>query len=57
MKDQSNENLFNTLFEDMAMLDSGEWIPDNDSVQATVDTIEEIQRRFISMAHSLKTSA
>jgi len=50
MNDQSSEQLFENLYEDMALLDSGEWVPDTDSIEATVDTIEEIQRRFILLA-------
>jgi hypothetical protein len=37
--------LFAGLREDFALLESGEWVPDTDSIQASVDALDEIERR------------
>jgi len=46
LKDMTNENLKECLLCDMEGLREGGWIPDDDSIDATVSVIEEVFRRI-----------
>ena len=46
LKDMTNEQLKACLLDDMEMLRDGEWVPDDDSIDATVSVIEEVFRRI-----------
>ena len=43
--------LITLLKEDFALLDSGEWIPDSDSISASVDVLDELERRAEGVAN------
>ena len=45
LKDMTNEQLKACLFGDMESLRDGGWVPDDDSIDATVSVIEEVFRR------------
>ena len=40
------EELLSALKTDFTMLKNDEWIPDEDSINASIDVIEELQRRL-----------
>ena len=42
----TNQELLSCLKTDFIMLKNGEWIPDEDSIDASLDVIEELQRRL-----------
>ena len=46
LKDMPNEELKACLLSDMESLREGEWVPDDDSIDATVLVIEEVFRRI-----------
>ncbi len=46
LKDMTNEQLKACLLGDMEGLREGGWIPDDDSIDATVSVIEEVFRRI-----------
>ena len=46
LKDLTNEQLKACLLNDMESLRDGGWVPDDDSVDATVSVIEEVFRRI-----------
>ena len=45
-KDMTNEQLKSCLLNDMESLRDGGWVPDDDSIDATVSVIEEVFRRI-----------
>ncbi len=45
LKDLTNEQLKACLLNDMESLRDGGWVPDDDSIDATVSVIEEVFRR------------
>ena len=45
LKDMTNEQLKACLLGDMESLRDGGWVPDDDSIDATVSVIEEVFRR------------
>ena len=42
----SSEELLSCLKTDFTMLESGEWVPDKHSIDASIDVIEELERRL-----------
>ena len=42
----TNQELLSCLKTDFIMLKNDEWIPDEDSIDASIDVIEELQRRL-----------
>jgi hypothetical protein len=46
LRDMTNEELKECLLRDMEGLREGVWIPDDDSIDATVSVIEEVFRRI-----------
>ena len=40
------QELLSCLKTDFTMLKSGEWVPDKHSIDASIDVIEELQRRL-----------
>ena len=42
----SSEKLLSCLKTDLIMLRSGEWIPDEHSVDASIEVVEELERRL-----------
>lgn len=42
----TNQELLSCLKTDFIMLKNDEWIPDEDSINASIDVIEELQRRL-----------
>tara|TARA_R110002012_G_scaffold140495_3_gene298129 strand:- start:1308 stop:1547 length:240 start_codon:yes stop_codon:yes gene_type:complete len=46
LKDLTNEQLKACLLNDMESLRDGAWVPDDDSVDATVSVVEEVFRRI-----------
>jgi hypothetical protein len=46
LRHMTNEQLKACLLGDMESLRDGEWVPDDDSVDATVSVIEEVFRRI-----------
>ena len=46
LKDMTNEQLKSCLLNDMESLRDGGWVPDDDSIDATVSVIEEVFRRI-----------
>ena len=46
LKDLTNEQLKACLLNDMESLRDGAWVPDDDSIDATVSVIEEVFRRI-----------
>lgn len=47
-KDMSLEDLFDNLFTDFELLQDGSWVPDDDSIAASVDVLTEIKRRVVN---------
>jgi hypothetical protein len=45
MRGQSTAALFKCLFKDLELLRSGDWIPNDYSVDCTIDVLKEIKRR------------
>ena len=46
LRHMTNEQLKACLLDDMESLRDGGWVPDDDSVDATVSVIEEVFRRI-----------
>jgi hypothetical protein len=46
LRHMTNEQLKACLLGDMESLRDGEWVPDDDSIDATVSVIEEVFRRI-----------
>jgi len=45
----SIKELLNTLRKDFNMAASGEWVPDEDSFQASIEVLDEIEARIESV--------
>lgn len=46
LKDMTNEQLKACLLNDMESLRDGGWVPDDDSIDATVSVVEEVFKRI-----------
>ena len=42
----SSEELLSCLKTDLTMLRSGEWIPDKQSIDASIDVVQELEQRL-----------
>lgn len=46
LSESTPQELLSCLKTDFTMLKNGEWTPDEDSIDASIDVIEELQRRL-----------
>lgn len=46
LKNTPTQHLFDCLKNDLEMLKNGNWIPDEDSIDASIDVVEELQQRL-----------